>query len=230
MKKQHIDTMDFADIDIGTAYLLGTEGISEPAYVLFGIGWNNGIKLEVLGFYNCYQVMLSKDTDVFNSLVLYNIEDIKKCIKSLIKQVQEGAFNHKKTQKDRVRKLVSEKGLASYMNNTKWKEFVYAMEHELPFPPPYVYKTLFEDGDMPYNRFITEANSPGSYDEESFEWWNFKIIEWVKIHPRYYVNRGGILVKKLELHDEEQEFTAVLDKYNIPYEENNGEYIIYGYR
>ena len=38
--------------------------------------------------------------------------------------------------------IVQRRGLTSCMNNTKWREFREAMEYEMPFKPPYIYKTL----------------------------------------------------------------------------------------
>ncbi len=53
-------------------------------------------------------------------------------------------------------------------------------------------------------------------------------IEWMKIRPRYLKHRGKLLPP--ELVDASAEFEEILDKYHIPYEEENGTYCIYGYR
>ncbi|MBD5088161.1 MAG: hypothetical protein HDT30_05020 [Clostridiales bacterium] len=41
-------------------------------------------------------------------------------------------------------KFVKQRNLCSYMNDTKWNELRYAMLNKMPFPPPYIIKTLFE--------------------------------------------------------------------------------------
>ena len=56
----------------------------------------------------------------------------------------------------------------------------------------------------------------------------FYAVEWVKVRPRYKKHRGQLIAD--EIIDETTEFVSILEKYNIPYEEFNGAYIIYGYR
>lgn len=53
-------------------------------------------------------------------------------------------------------------------------------------------------------------------------------IEWVKVRPRYIKNRG--LLVDGEIVDETERFIDILEKYCIPYEEENGAVIIYRYR
>lgn len=44
--------------------------------------------------------------------------------------------------KEKVRKIVQQRNLCSYMNATKWKELRNAMMDEMPFPPPFIIKYL----------------------------------------------------------------------------------------
>ncbi|WP_165585166.1 DUF6678 family protein [Chryseobacterium soli] len=46
--------------------------------------------------------------------------------------------------KEKIRKIVSEKGLNSVMNDTKWLELQSSVG-KLSFPPPYIDKLVFED-------------------------------------------------------------------------------------
>lgn len=41
--------------------------------------------------------------------------------------------------------VIESRNLCSYMNYTKWCELRNAMTNDMPFPPPYIMKTLFEN-------------------------------------------------------------------------------------
>ncbi len=135
--------------------------------------------------------------------------------------------------KSDTKKYINKYQLVSYMNNTKWNEFVNAMINEMPFEPPYIYKLLSEDdlNNIYFSSLENECDSPDSYDMESFNFYVFSEIEWVKVKPRYYEKSGGILAYKKILHDAETEFVEIMKKYNIPYEKTrNCIYTIYGYK
>ena len=132
--------------------------------------------------------------------------------------------------KEKFNKYLESTRLVSIMNNTKWNEFRDAMIYDMPFEPPYILKTVFEEEDSPdYSDFNKDVDYMGSYDEESFVYLDYYLIEWIKVRPRYYEETGGRLVSKKVLHDAEKEFVDILDKYHIPYEHNNGQYVIRGY-
>lgn len=148
-------------------------------------------------------------------------------VQHLVNEIDAGSFNSKKTVSDRIYEIIQERQLTSCMNDTKWKEFVHAMAEEMPIEIPYDYKTLFEETREKL-QFDTH------YDNESFNWYHFKSIEWVKVKPKFYEHRHrGLLVEDEKIHhDTEQEFLELMDKYSIPYEydKTNGLYTIYGYR
>ncbi len=129
-----------------------------------------------------------------------------------------------------VRELVAQRGLTSCMNDTKWREFQQAMATEMPFPPPYIYRSLFEEGKEDAWTLPEEVGYTGDYSAESFAWNDYQTIQWVKVRPWYYQNRGGLLCQHRVLHNGEEEFLAILKRYSIPYEEKDGVYTIYGYR
>lgn len=141
-----------------------------------------------------------------------------------------------KSLKEQIAEIVYERNLTSYMNNTKWREFFYAMENEMPFPPPYESKTLFED-----DKFISkfkkckEIGCLGDYSDETLRemcCWSdsFSVIEYIAVKPYYYEKQGGILAYKKILHNAEKEFILILQKYSIPYEIEEDNFIIYGYK
>lgn len=149
-----------------------------------------------------------------------------KSVQHLVNEIENGDFNNKKTESEKISEIMYKKQLISYMNNTKWTEFVHAMSTEMPISVPYDYKTLFED----YHYELFDV----FYDEESFNNYNFKSIEWVKVKPRFYesVYKGTLIPDEKILHDATKEFVSLMKKYSIPYEYDkiNDLYTIYGYK
>lgn len=148
-------------------------------------------------------------------------------VQHLVNEIANGDFNHKKTLRERIQDIICERQLASYMNDTKWREFIHAMDEEMSVRVPYDYKTLFEE---PRQELLW-----GSwYDRESFNNYDFKSIEWVKVKPKFYIStyRGRLLDDEKELCNAQQEFLDLMKKYSIPYEydEENDIYVIYGYK
>lgn len=148
-------------------------------------------------------------------------------VQKFVDEIENGNFDNKKTPKEKVRVIVRERGLTSHMNDTKWKEFLYAMTEEMPLAVPYDYKTLFEE-DREESYFGT------AYDRESFNYYYFRSIEWVKLQPKFseHIHRGRLVEDEIIDHDVENEFLALMDKYHIPYEYDSDEkvYVIYGYK
>ena len=138
--------------------------------------------------------------------------------------------------KEQIAEIVYERNLTSYMNNTKWREFFNAMKNEMPFSPIYEHKSLFED-DKIISKFkkYKEIYDQGDYSDETLRemcHWSdsFSVIEYIAVKPYYYEKQGGILAYKKILHSAEKEFISILQKYNIPYEIEDDNYIIYGYK
>ncbi len=94
-------------------------------------------------FYRCD---LGREDTIFLSARAASIGDrFLDRVRQLIRAAQSGRFRNKKTTGELVREEIARRGLTSWMNDTKWREFRKAMETEMPFPPPYLYKTLFEE-------------------------------------------------------------------------------------
>lgn len=122
--------------------------------------------------------------------------------------------------------IIKQRNLCSYMNNTKWEELRYSMCNDMPFPPPYdikyidvehstgddVNKDIFHYGEW-YETFLLTENF---------------LIEWVKIKPVILKHRGCLIPP--EVIDETQELINILEKYNIPYTEENNIFTVYGYK
>ena len=130
------------------------------------------------------------------------------------------------TDKDKLRKtvlrIVEERRMSSIMNDTKWEELRYAMMNEMPFQPPYTVKFLTDDAPC-----AEETSWHEAYVYEGL--FNAALaIEWIKIRPVKKKSRGALIPPEWE--DAHDELEKILDKYNIPYEEENGVYCICGYR
>ena len=133
----------------------------------------------------------------------------------------------------KIRTIIEQKGMCSVMNTTKWKELKIGIS-KLPFEPPFVIKTVdekeseyhtFEEDiyhTMDWGLYLDNYLGGDIYATEYFE------IEWIKVRPRILKKQGKLIPDKII--DETEEFVAVLQKYSIPFEEENGTYIIYGYQ
>ena len=131
--------------------------------------------------------------------------------------------------KERVFRIVCDRNLCSYMNNTKWDEFVTAVRNEMPFPPPFEMKCLTQEGVSQSKALKEDVDYWGAWSGEAFLPREFYFnIEWIKVRPRYLKFRKELLA--YELVDAGKKFEEILHRYNIPYEENSGLYCIYGYR
>lgn len=131
--------------------------------------------------------------------------------------------------KEKVRRIVSERGLCSCMNDTKWNELRNAMMTEMPFQPPYTVKFLFDTVTDDFTEDVYHTmdwHYAYAIEGEAFN--GAFAIEWVKIRPRYLKARGRLTGP--EVISAETELEDILKKYSIPYEAEDGVYCIYGYK
>ncbi|MGN1412281.1 MAG: DUF6678 family protein [Oscillospiraceae bacterium] len=133
--------------------------------------------------------------------------------------------------KKKVYNIIQERNLCSYMNNTKWNELCIAMINEMPFYPPYIVKTLFENDCKEEKYFKYDVSYLGDW-YELYEVYPKIAIEWIKVRPRYiqYDYIGYLIEPKSKVIDGTEKFLEILKKYNIPYVQENDIYTIYGYK
>jgi hypothetical protein len=130
--------------------------------------------------------------------------------------------------KKRVQEITFRKGLSSVMNDTKWIELQTAID-TLPFPPPYVCKQITDEN----SERIGQLEDAPWYLGDWSSFWDeglplFFDIDWLKVRPRNGKYRGRLVAPKIL--DETEEFIAILEKYSILYENENGTITIYGYK
>jgi len=199
--------------------------------VMFRVHWKGRLFLILSFQWEYYWISVEKDDSTFRTIRLSKEKRILETLQKVIQSIEQGEFARRKSTAELVTEMIQKQQLVSCMNDTKWDIFRNAMLHDMPFPPPYEIKTLFED-DSYIADFITEdANYDGWYDAENFVNLNYKVIEYLAVKTRYYDTIGGRLVHNKVWHDATEVFLELMTKYHIPYEKlEEDTFIIYGYR
>lgn len=128
-------------------------------------------------------------------------------------------------QKTRIRKIRAERGLASYMNDTKWRELCRGVD-TLPFPHAYQIKCVDAHAPEPLELQYAPAylGDWAGTPEASLG----IHIEWMKIAPRYSRHRGRLISPVIE--DCSCELLALLMRLRLLFVEQDGFIVLYGYR
>ena len=130
--------------------------------------------------------------------------------------------------KKRVAEIIARKNLCPVMNDTKWLELQAEVE-KLPFPPPFSMRCVTDKDDREINDPVDAPRYVGdwsSFWEEGLP--PFFNIEWIRVRPRHGIPRGRLVAD--EVLDETEEFLAILAKLSIPYNNEDGIVMIYGYK
>lgn len=125
----------------------------------------------------------------------------------------------------KVRRVIAERGLTTYMNDTKWRALCRAVNDELPFAPPYQVKLLLSETPHPVEFEV----SPSYYGDwaQTPEAAMGIFIEWLKVSPRVSCPVGQLAAPRVE--DCSDLFRAMLQRLNIPFQERDGFFTIYGH-
>lgn len=126
----------------------------------------------------------------------------------------------------RVREFVQQNRLVGAMNNTKWRELREAMD-EWGNAPAYEIKYLFDEkSEAEVEQAIAETTvAIGDWSHGHF--CPMFDIEWVKIRKLRSVFRGHLIVR--EIVDNSEGIRAILERFTIPYVENEFCFTVYGY-
>ncbi|GGC77299.1 hypothetical protein GCM10011396_25570 [Undibacterium terreum] len=125
--------------------------------------------------------------------------------------------------KQQVKAELARRGLGSYMNTTKWREFLIEI-NKLPFPPPYQRKDVLHPEPEP-NNFDADVWYLGDWEEGIHPFFS---IEWIRIRPRYLKHVGQLLPKVSV--DCGTELERALQIIKQPYEKFEDSIWVYGYR
>ncbi|MFN3500997.1 MAG: DUF6678 family protein [Allorhizobium sp.] len=125
----------------------------------------------------------------------------------------------------KVRRVIAERGLTSHMNDTKWRELCRAVNDELPFAPPYQVKYLLSE--TPHPDELEVAPSYHGDWAQTPEAAMGIFIEWLKVSPRVSCPVGQLVEPRVE--DCSELFRAMLKRLNIPLQERDGFFMIYGH-
>jgi hypothetical protein len=123
----------------------------------------------------------------------------------------------------KVRAAAAERGLGSYMNDTKWRELLIEIG-KLPFPPPYQRKDILHAEAEPCT-FDADLWCWGDYIEGILPLFS---IEWIRIRPRY-LKHVGQLVPNVVV-DCEAQLEAALQALGQLYVKADDSIWIYGYK
>lgn len=128
--------------------------------------------------------------------------------------------------RNRVRQIIIERNMVQVLDEISWKKLQEAVSG-LPFPPPYVLKDICEEK-QEYHKFENDVYYWGDWSDEALLNGNFFAIEWIKVRPRYKQKQGRLVNDKIV--DETRKFKEILEKYKIPFNEEDNMFIIYGYQ
>jgi hypothetical protein len=125
----------------------------------------------------------------------------------------------------RIRRVLSDRGMASHMSDTKWQELCHAVRAELPFPPPYQVK-LVEFGAPDVAAFPYAPSFVGDWGA-TYEGQLGIHIEWIRIAPRLSRHQGELVSPTVE--ECSCELRALLKRLHVPFVEQDGFFIVYGH-
>ncbi len=121
-----------------------------------------------------------------------------------------------------VRAEVERRGLASFMNDTRWARLVEAVHAELPFPPAFQLQPML--GERQPLIDPDAVRGWGAWSELQFP----VDVEWLRVIPRYRRPVGRLVPD--ETVDATDAFRALLARLRIPFREDAARtFWIYGY-
>lgn len=195
--------------------------------ILYDIEWKGTVHFIVCGWIHFGWYYATRNNEEISETYHFNKIDEKslKSMQKLIDEIESGKYKNKKTDSEKIKMIVENRKLTSYMNNTKWKELKTAIKEQM-YDIPIKYKTLFEQNDP--NCYWTIAG------DEYFDHMNMSSIEWFKIacEVTYVEKRGRLMEDKVISYNKKNEILQILQKFSISYDydEIENSYVIYGYK
>lgn len=225
-----MESLSFEHLQTGQGIIQKLTEEDHKNGVRLRVHWKGRLFLILSFQWDSYWISVEKDDSTFKTLRIDKEKRVLENLQKVIQSIEQGEFARRKSTAELVTEMIQKQQLVSCMNDTKWDIFRNAMLHEMPFPPPYEIKTLFEDDSYIADFIAEDANYDGWYDAEDFVNLNYKVIEYLAVKTRYYDTIGGRLVYHKVWHDATEVFLEIMKKYHIPYEKlEEDTFIIYGY-
>ena len=117
---------------------------------------------------------------------------------------------------------IARRGLASFMNATRWRALQKAVLTEMPFPPIFQLQSVIGPRVDPLPPGVM-----GGWGGWADDLADFAFIEWIQVRPLVSHTRGALIAPRIE--DGSDPFREILQRLNIPFVERDGDFWIYGY-
>lgn len=223
-----INKLDFLNGEIQE--FIPTSNDADNGVVAMDVKWKSGVHLiiyQTLWRQSYYAVR--NNEEVSHIFYVSRLKDSPVYIQRFINDINNGRYDNKLTPRESLLNVVQEKGLTSYMNNTKWNKvfnIIHDIEEIADKHISIMYKCTYET-ENPIH-YWTVHN-----DEYLYEGM-YKYIEWLKIQPiicdcEY---QGCLIEPKYTYYDYTSLFLEKMDAAYLHYEylQQEQAYIIYGYK
>lgn len=204
-----------------------TNSSNDEDTIFFDISWERDLHFIVTGWVHHGWYYVQRDKQCISPTYFFRKVDDKvlSIMQHIIDEIESGKYNNKKTEKEKIKTIVEERNLTSFMNNTKWKELIdYIMDEMREIPIKY--KTFFDE-EEPSMYWKIDA-------DEHFFHMNMSILEWFKIGSEFkkVVDQGRLIDPKINIIDKRTEIEYMLNRFSIPYEYDDVEkcFTVFGYR
>lgn len=194
---------------------------------VFRVKWPGNIAFTVHGNQKYGWFYVERNQQQVSSVFRYHkIPDLKsiRIMQNLIDEAETGKYNNKKTLSDRIRDVIQQKHLTSYMNNTKWREMLGDITGISNLSIRY--KSLFDETDPESSWHIA--------DDEYLRHMNLSEIEWFKIDDviREYSRKGLLLDPEVYEENVKDKIESILENHSIyfEFEIESGEFTVFGYK
>ena len=202
-----------------------TEPVENESSVMYKASLNN-ISFVVTGWPRhmwCY--VTKNDEKISNAVLCQGIDnDNLRIMQNMLDEIGSGKYDNKKTLSEKRLDVIRERGLTSYMNDTKWNELINDISRIDGLP--IMYKTLFDESDPETYWTIKSDEYFYHTDKADIEW--FKILCVIQKKRK----NGRLLdPKTIELNIKD-EIENILKEHSIgsEYDQEENAFTVYGYR
>ena len=202
------------------------EPLQNESSVMYKVSWNKNIEFVVTGWPRHMWCYVAKGNEkISNTVLCRRIDESSiRMMQNMIDEVGSGKYDNKKTLSEKRLDIIRERGLTSYMNDTKWNELIgdISLIDDLPI----MYRTLFDDRDPDGYWTIKGDEYIHHMDKAMIEWFRIGCV----IRKKKAI--GRLIEPKVLEQDVTDDIKAILDEHSIfnKYDPDEKAYTIYGYR